>query len=496
MHVTLNEKSQIPYMKKAQGIDRLSLARWQRHARAWMSACLLLSDLAAFALASFLAILVRLLVKGDWQVGLLNQTLLVALFCLLVYALRKLYPAVGISPVAELRLLATSTTAVVLSLAALTFFARNSQDYSRLHLGLTWLFSLTGVPLGRAATRSLCLRARCWGEPVVVIGDGPQAADLCRVLREHPRLGFSPALRLSTRPNVDGGSASLPVIHLDDEWHRRNIARQTGIHTAIFVLAEIPGDVMEGLVRERNGGFRRLILVPELAPVPPFGVAPIHLNGVLGLEMQDSLLNKGEQFLKRVLDLVGAVVGILVLSPVLGLIAVLIKLDSPGGVFYRQMRVGRDGKLFPMLKFRTMHRNADQVLTRHLADDPALRVEWDKFQKLRHDPRITRIGGFLRKYSLDELPQLWNVLKGEMSLVGPRPFFPEQRELYGDRGYVYYTCVRPGITGMWQVNGRNHSEFADRPYWDEYYVRNWSLWLDLYILARTVWVVLRREGAY
>lgn len=148
-----------------------------------------------------------------------------------------------------------------------------------------------------------------------------------------------------------------------------------------------------------------------------------------------------------------------------------------------------------MVKFRTMHENADQVLETHLANDDVLHQEWQRYQKLKNDPRLTRSGGFLRKYSLDELPQLWNVLTGEMSLVGPRPFLPDQKEMYGDR-ISNYIKVSPGITGMWQVSGRNQSEFSARPYWDEYYVRNWSWWLDVYILAKTIGVVLRREGAY
>jgi len=495
MYVTL-EENRMSDTKAESAMKPMSLTPWQRHARGWMSACLLVSDLAAFLLAGVLAVLVRLLMTGAWQPGLLTQTLPVVLLCLVVYALRRLYPAVGLSPVDELRLLATSTTAVVLFLAALTFFARNPERYSRLHLGLTWLFSLAAVPLGRAAMRSLCIRLKQWGEPVAMIGNGPQAGRLCRVLVEHPRLGLLPVLRLSSSQVLDGQETSLPVIHLDEEQLNQGTARQMGIQTAILVLAETPDTIVEALVRQRSGGFRRTILIPHLAHVPPFGVSPIHLNGLLGLEVHNNLLNRGEQWLKRSMDIVGALLGMVLLSPLWGLLALLIRLDSKGPVFYRQTRIGKGGRPFQMLKFRTMIPNADQVLADLLAKDPALRREWETYQKLKDDPRITRLGRVLRRFSIDEFPQLWNVLKGEMSLVGPRPFFPEQRALYGDQGYVHYACVRPGITGMWQVSGRNRSEFADRAYWDEYYVRNWSIWLDIYILARTVWVVLRREGAY
>ena len=495
MQATLGKGTRSMPMKTENTRVQIQLARWQRHARGWMSAWLFCSDLAAFALSGFLAIAARWLFRGDWSPGLLWQALPVAFFCLLVYALRGLYPAVGLSPVEELRRLTTTTSVVVLSLAALTFFARNPEDYSRLNLGLTWAFSLVSVPLGRALTRSLGVRLGIWGEPVAVIGAGDQARQLLALLEENPRFGFRPAVILAAAGD-DNEERDLPLIALKDMLLKNDLSRSTGVKTALLLLAETLPELVDAFVRERRGGFRRLILVPKLTHVPPFGVTAIHMNGILGLAVHHNLLNKGEQFLKRVLDIFWALLGILVLSPFLGLIALLIKLDSQGSVFYSQIRVGRNGKLFPMLKFRTMHCNADQVLESYLARDPALRQEWQQFQKLRNDPRITRLGHYLRKYSLDELPQLWNVLKGEMSLVGPRPFFPEQRELYGDQGYVHYACVRPGITGMWQVSGRNQAEFTDRPYWDEYYVRNWSIWLDLYILARTVWVVLRREGAY
>jgi lipopolysaccharide/colanic/teichoic acid biosynthesis glycosyltransferase len=151
--------------------------------------------------------------------------------------------------------------------------------------------------------------------------------------------------------------------------------------------------------------------------------------------------------------------------------------------------------MFKFYKIRTMHQNADQLLEEHLMKDPLLKQEWDQYQKLQDDPRVTRVGKVLRRLSLDELPQLFNVLLGDMSLVGPRPFFPSQERFYGDR-LMYYKRVRPGLTGIWQVSGRNATTFDERTRFDEYYVRNWSSWLDIYILARTVAVVLKNRDAY
>jgi len=220
----------------------------------------------------------------------------------------------------------------------------------------------------------------------------------------------------------------------------------------------------------------------------------LDFSGVLGLQVQHNLLSFWSQALKRVVDIVVFFFGLLALSPFLGLIIVLIKIDSPGGVLFRQPRLGKDGRGFVPLKFRTMHRDADQVLKEKLALDPELRKEWDRYQKLKNDLRITRMGRFLRKFSLDELPQLWNVLVGELSLVGPCPMMVDQRELYGEL-FDNYAQVVPGITGLWQVSGRNNTTFARRAELDDEYIQRWSLWLDINILLKTVKVVLTQEEA-
>jgi len=201
-----------------------------------------------------------------------------------------------------------------------------------------------------------------------------------------------------------------------------------------------------------------------------------------------------EHALKRIGDLIGVMVLSVVFSPVILLASIgsIVNGQSP---FFRQQRVGRDGKLFDCLKFRTMVPNAEDVLEHLLAADPELRAEWDKNQKLKDDPRVTPLGRFLRASSLDELPQLWNVLKGEMSLVGPRPMMKDQQLLYG-RNIVAYMLVRPGMTGLWQVSGRNELGFRKRVALDVVYVRNQSLLLDTWIMLKTVWVVISRHGAY
>ena len=197
---------------------------------------------------------------------------------------------------------------------------------------------------------------------------------------------------------------------------------------------------------------------------------------------------------KRLLDVIGAVVLGVVFSPLILAIVFLMR-KGRGSVIYRHRRVGRDGQMFSCLKFRTMIPDADQVLRDLLESDPALRAEWVRDHKLRHDPRVTRLGRFLRRTSLDELPQLVNVLRGEMSLVGPRPVVREELLRYG-RNVGTYLAVKPGITGLWQVTGRNDTDYRRRVVLDTYYVRNQNLVLDLYILLKTTGVVLGGNGAY
>lgn len=195
------------------------------------------------------------------------------------------------------------------------------------------------------------------------------------------------------------------------------------------------------------------------------------------------------------MDIGIVLIGGLLVSPILGLAWLILKLDSTADVFFSQLRIGIGGREFSAWKFRTMVPDADLKLKEYLESSPSARAEWQASHKLKNDPRVTWLGRILRHYSIDELPQLWNVLKGEMSLVGPRPIVAEEIHHYGDR-FDPYTWVRPGITGLWQISGRSDTTYDERVSLDEYYVRNWSIWLDLYILARTGASVLQRKGAY
>jgi lipopolysaccharide/colanic/teichoic acid biosynthesis glycosyltransferase len=211
----------------------------------------------------------------------------------------------------------------------------------------------------------------------------------------------------------------------------------------------------------------------------------------LALPREHTLL---ERFGKRSLDIVGALVFFALFGPIYLLLAICVQVSMGRPVHYWQTRLGSDGQKFRFYKFRSMVRNSDAILDEHLSKNEAARMQWETFQKLEQDPRITPFGKIIRKLSLDELPQFWNVLKGDMSLVGPRPCMERQRSLYG-KHWGHYCAVRPGITGLWQVSGRNRLSYAQRVELDAKYVNDWSLWLDIKILAKTVSAVISGEGS-
>jgi Undecaprenyl-phosphate galactose phosphotransferase WbaP len=224
------------------------------------------------------------------------------------------------------------------------------------------------------------------------------------------------------------------------------------------------------------------VQIQDVASVPMVSVNRVRLTGI-------------NVVAKAVLDYVGATVGLILLSPLFLGIAIVMKLTDPGPIIYRRRVVGVGGKEFDAFKFRTMVINSKEVLEELLARDPRAREEWNKFFKLKDDPRITRVGAFLRKTSIDELPQLFNVLRGEMSLVGPRMITMEEVEKYGKWGLNLHT-VKPGITGLWQVTGRSELTYEERVRLDMNYIRNYSIWLDIQILIQTIPAVLMSKGAY
>ena len=199
--------------------------------------------------------------------------------------------------------------------------------------------------------------------------------------------------------------------------------------------------------------------------------------------------------LKRSFDIVGSLAGLVLLSPLFLMVAMLVKLSDNGPIFYGHKRIGRGGRIFSCLKFRTMVPDGERVLNAYLAANPEANAEWLATRKLKNDPRVTRVGQVLRKLSLDELPQILNILQGDMSLVGPRPVVRDELEIYGSAA-VYYLKSRPGLTGLWQVSGRNDVSYDTRVAFDRHYVENWSLSEDIRIIFKTVPAVWMSRGSY
>jgi Undecaprenyl-phosphate galactose phosphotransferase WbaP len=265
--------------------------------------------------------------------------------------------------------------------------------------------------------------------------------------------------------------------------------------TAIFAMPHARRSRLAKFVELASRNFRNVIVIPDLAGVTTSAVIARDLAGTFGVEIKHNLLDPWALRAKRMLDLALTVFGGILISPFFLALCLLVYLESRGQIFYKDQRMGRGGKSFSCIKFRTMVPDAEALLQRMLKENAEMREEYSKYHKLRRDPRVTGVGHFLRKTSLDELPQIWNVLRGEMSLVGPRPYLPRES---GDIGTPQNEILRvpPGITGPWQVAGRNESFFSDRVRMDVHYVRNWSVWLDLVILARTAKSVLLSRGAF
>jgi Undecaprenyl-phosphate galactose phosphotransferase WbaP len=328
---------------------------------------------------------------------------------------------------------------------------------------------------------------------VLVLGAGLTGRAVVKSLTTFPQYGLKPVAMLDDDPAKEGEFLGVPIIAGLDQ--ASEIARRLRIDHAILAMPGAPVERLRTLESKNQDAFPHLIVIPNLCGFASLWVTARDLGGILGLEVRRSLLLRGPRTLKRCLDLALTVVGGIIVLPLIGLIAVFIAAESRGTVFYGQERIGRGGRPFKAWKFRSMSRDADQLLAAYLERHPELREEWERDHKLRDDPRVTRVGRLLRRTSLDELPQLWNVVRGEMSLIGPRPIVRAETERYADMIEMYLR-VRPGISGLWQVSGRSDTTYAERVALDSYYVRNWSVWLDLFILAKTVRVVLLGKGAY
>ena len=461
---------------------------------AWFTtACLLASDALALALSVALSVAVKAVFAPPVDLSAYIRLWPFLFVFHAVYAAVGLYSGVALSPPEELRRATICSTVAFCALAAFTFSFRG--PHSHVFTGtllVAIVISVALMPILRESTRQIFAPSAWWGHPAIVFGSGNSGHMVIHSMLSEPGLGLKP---IAVLDDDTAGEAvhGIPVVH--SLQLPALAAQMQGTAYAVITAGSQVRAEMNQILQRYGRYFSRVIVIPEIDGLSTLWVDPRNLGGMLGLEISSNALLRERRFVKGTIDLALGAAAALFSAPLCLLIAAAIKLDSRGPVFYSQERIGRNGRRFRAWKFRTMSVNADALLQKYLAENPGLRAEWERDHKLRNDPRITRVGKFLRKTSLDELPQLWNVLRGEMSLVGPRPIVDSEVPRYGD-SFGLYARVRGGITGLWQVSGRSDTTYAERVNLDSYYVRNWSVWLDFCILFRTIAVVLFRQGAY
>jgi len=446
-------------------------------------------DVAALVGCYALAYVLRLTIVWNLAPGLpppqsfesFSQRFYLLLIYLLVFAYEGLYTRRLVLAEEFRRILRGVTLATGLVIMAL--FVTRTWVLSRSVVLLAMALLLVVLPVLRTMAKQLAIALQLWSKRVIIVGQDRNAQILKTELARNWRLGYQVATVVDDQ--------TLKIMSPTDivELLHRNRAES-------FVLSDASVGRKDAarLLRSQESPGDEVIILMDSATLQTVGVEVEQLESLLLMKYRYNLLQPFNILLKRLLDLSLTFIALVVLLPLLALLALVVKLTSPGPVLFVQDRFGRNRRLFRCFKFRTMWQDADQRLEKLLASDPARQAEWQKYSRISNDPRITRPGRFLRRYSLDEFPQLWNVLRGEMSLVGPRPYMPRESDKIGDFIDVI-TRVQPGITGPFQTSGRKELTFEDRLLLDEHYVKNWSLWVDLVMLARTGRAMLKGSGA-
>ena len=450
---------------------------------------LVVSDLVA--LCTIVNILLISSMVSSLSLPALQAVLAAFLLFPLAYTSFGLYKPIALRPEREIFSFFKANTAVIAGLSVPVFFVSEFQVQMLLWLAIATPLLIFIVPLFRVMTRSMFSRATWWGGAALVISSQDKASRVVQTLLRHPELGIKPAAVLQNEHNTYPESNNVPVIQGIKLY--RTLMKT---HQVPNVVLALEPEEERQFLKDHGGApvFEEIYLARENR-VGRFSIRPLYSKVAPHADFFNNKITfAGKFMLKRCMDLTGAIIGLVVLAPFFMAIALLIKLTSPGPVLFRQERMGKNGRLFKVYKFRTMHLDAEEKLQEMLKSDPIYQQEYEIFHKLRDDPRVTSIGNVLRRYSLDEFPQLLNVLTGDMSLVGPRAYIP--RELPNMLGMEEEVLKsHPGLTGLWQVSGRNHLSFEERVTIDVSYQEAWSLSLDYYILLKTLPVVLTGNGA-
>ncbi|MBR3623538.1 MAG: undecaprenyl-phosphate galactose phosphotransferase WbaP [Selenomonadaceae bacterium] len=383
----------------------------------------------------------------------------------------------------------------VVTIALLLYFGKVGGDVSRLFAGLTGIFAFFFLSVGRYIFRELLNRLHFFETTVLFIGMGRTAELVLDSFNGMGGGGYRVLGFLDDNPKSRKLKRKYRV--LGKFKHLERVIHLTKVKNVIITAPGLKNADLVDLVARVRPLVENVAFVPDFvgAPVENLVAESLGESGVIFLRVKNNLAKAYNRAFKRLFDLILTLSGMVFVLPIGILICLLIRLDSKGPVIFSHRRIGQNGKEFNCYKFRSMVVDSEKVLKELLANDPAAKEEWEREFKLKDDPRITKIGRFLRKTSLDELPQLINVLKGEMSLVGPRPIVEAEIAKYGEY-FADFCLVPPGMTGVWQVNGRSDTTYPERVQMDSWYVKNWSPWIDIIYLIKTFAVVIKGKGAY
>ncbi len=436
------------------------------------------------------------LILGNWIIYLIHgipisvhyALALVPVWCVGA-VIARVSPAWGIGAVEELRRIQLLLLVVFGVAGIVVFMGQGAVLPSRIVYGVSYLFGATLIPLARIPVKKALLKMGQWGCRTVVYGNPAQVSVVIDDFKANPFLGYVPYCICSDELPIGDTICGVSVCGTCADFCDETF------------VAIVPVALAENLSVAKSfdrifSSYHRVVLLPEIKEDIFLWALPRTLGSLIGLEITSNLLNPLARFIKRSVDLLLVLITTPFWIPLFTLLALCVFLADRKNPFFVQKRVGKSGHLFKPIKFRTMVYDAEKVLKTALQNDTSLQKEWKKNCKLRNDPRVTQIGKLLRRTSLDELPQVLNVLLGQMSLVGPRPLPDYHHEQLAEAARAPRGRVRPGITGLWQISGRSDSGTAGMEKWDTYYVRNWSLWLDIIILARTSLTVAKGTGAY
>ena len=451
----------------------------------------MLSDLLAIGMVA-----TAVMIAG-WSTQFLYSMLAASAALLLAFAGTGQYPGVGVHPAIALR--RSTITCGVIACTMLTVALANATVTSNflLQWAIVWGLITILVPLLRYLKANLLKNCDWWAQPVLILGNDYVAGSVYRALDANRKSGLRPL------GIVVDASSQWEDSNIDPGWVLGTLDEISVIkqkHDVFWVVNTVqPESAQPGLnaiAQHASSLFPiRLLMIgghdTQLSILDSF----VSLDRFTLVKQTDRLLLPIHRLAKRFSDIVLSIILIILLSPLIVALAIAIRVNSRGSIFFKSPRIGTDGSEFLMTKFRSMYINGDEILARYLAKYPDKLRLYEQNVKLENDPRVTPIGNLMRRTSLDELPQLFDVLRGNMSLVGPRPMLPDEKAKYGDVIQKYQRML-PGITGLWQVSGRNNTSYEQRLQCVNYYVQNWSPWLDVCILAKTTLVVMKKEGAY